>query len=189
MDIISVIGDDKKKKEKKYRLLLLAWFSLHSLFNDRVCFRYYKSPGFLRFLPGANVDPQLFRKIMHIYPETYRRLCYCLKQPHSNGCQNEYFNYFGPEFSTRYHSYEIAVLCGVLATTQCGPYHVLAYLLNIPTSTFINYVRMFNSEMVKRKNDYIYFPLPQNQKQLYGNEEFGIMNGAVFALGIALLNT
>ena len=120
---------------------------------------------------------------MHINPETYSKLCDCLKRPHSNGAENEYLKYFGASFSPRYHSYEIAVLCGVLATVQSGPYHVLAHLVNVPTSTFRFFVKMFNTEMVKRKNDYIYFPLPNNQKQLPGNESYGIMNGAVFALG------
>ena len=186
MNFLSYLDNSYKRKSKRRRLLLLTGFSLHSLYDDRSCFRYYNSPGYIPFYPTIQADPFLFRNIMHIYPETFGKLCNCLKQPYSSGEQNEYYNYFGPEFKPRFHSYEVAVMCGVLATTQVGAYHLLAHLVNVPSSTFRFYVKMFNIEMVKRKNDHIFFPLPEHQTQLPGNE-YGSMNGAVFAIGSFIL--
>lgn len=178
--VLSLFQDEEGNEDNSENVIL-SWFTIHSFYEVRTCFRYHKEPGNLDIILGANIDPATFRKIMHIHRETFYHLCDYLKQPRSDGTQSVYYDYFGPQFKPRYHSYQLAVACGIFALAQCGTYHLLASAFNMPTSTFIFFSKMFNREMVKRKNEHIYFPIPQSQKQLSGR--FGIMNGAVFALG------
>ena len=160
------------------------WCVLQSFYDPRQCFRYRLHPGNLNMVEGVDINPADFRRIFHMYKQTFDFICEWLKNDPIDNSKNEYVQVFGPSFNKRYHSFRTAVACGVLSLVQFGTYDVLSGMLYMPATSFRMYAELFFRELSRRHREWIFFPPPHMQKQLPGSSEHGPLNGALFAVGI-----